>query len=316
MDVDEAKSNLVDKAKTDLQILRSKFEEGAKQFARMRHISYYCSEEVAREWRELSELRSTDWSFAFMCYDRTMYEQDDPTYHVVTAQEQRSDPELAWHHFEGIAYEASCVLSKLVGVLSEARKTSSEYIPRQAQNWILTLYRVKPRDHWKLEIASDQASLQKCLSRISGRLQPDDSVVLAKKELQNGEQKWFLRLRAEENEPYFSFLDDLFHESAVACDILISELEAVEASGKAKAAQGFLSTRELADMHGIKNRDALRKQLDRFRKKHALHTDAFIESQDRGKNKPKYLYKEEMVAPILRDLKEKEASTKHPSEKK
>lgn len=77
---------------------------------------------------------------------------------------------------------------------------------------------------------------------------------------------------------------------------------------------GFLSVADLAKHHSV-DAEVLRKRLDRHREKHALDTDLFIESQDRGKNKPKYLYSAEKVLPIIKELKKK-ASIKRPSQRK
>lgn len=62
--------------------------------------------------------------------------------------------------------------------------------------------------------------------------------------------------------------------------------------------------------------EALRKRLERHRAKYILDTDFYVESQDRGTRKPKYLYNVIMVAPIAENLKKKQTSVKHPSRKK
>lgn len=76
----------------------------------------------------------------------------------------------------------------------------------------------------------------------------------------------------------------------------------------------FMGAADLAKHYGV-DTEALRKRLDRHREKHTLDTNLFIESQDRGKNKPKYLYNAEMVLHIIEELKSKEASIKRPSGK-
>ncbi|MHC4397152.1 MAG: hypothetical protein ACYS1A_16045 [Planctomycetota bacterium] len=78
----------------------------------------------------------------------------------------------------------------------------------------------------------------------------------------------------------------------------------------------FMSSSKIADFFDVQNREALRKRLDRYRKKHLLDTKLFVESQDRGKNKPKFLYNVKAVSPIIDELKDKSASVKRPSEKK
>jgi len=79
--------------------------------------------------------------------------------------------------------------------------------------------------------------------------------------------------------------------------------------------EGYFSCAELAKQHQV-DPEALRKRLDRHRAKYALDTDFYIESQDRGVNKPRYLYNVKKVAPIIESLKKKETSIKRPPEKK
>jgi hypothetical protein len=76
---------------------------------------------------------------------------------------------------------------------------------------------------------------------------------------------------------------------------------------------GYMSSPDLAKHHGV-DAEALRKRLDRHRAKHTLDSDLFVESQDRGKNRPKYLYDAEKVLPIIQELKKQGASVKRPSE--
>jgi len=77
----------------------------------------------------------------------------------------------------------------------------------------------------------------------------------------------------------------------------------------------YMSSADLARHHGV-DPEALRKRLDRHRAKYALDSDLFVESQDRGRNKPKYLYDAEKVLPIIQELKRQGASVKHPSKRK
>jgi hypothetical protein len=75
----------------------------------------------------------------------------------------------------------------------------------------------------------------------------------------------------------------------------------------------YMSSADLAKYHGV-DAEALRKRLERYRAKHILDTGLFVESQDRGKNKPKYLYDAEKVLPIIQEIKKHGASVKRPSE--
>jgi len=72
---------------------------------------------------------------------------------------------------------------------------------------------------------------------------------------------------------------------------------------------------DLAMKHEV-GAEALRKRLERYRAKHALDTNLYVESQDRGNNKPKYLYNEKEVLSIIEELKSKQTSVKRPTEKK
>lgn len=80
-----------------------------------------------------------------------------------------------------------------------------------------------------------------------------------------------------------------------------------------KTTKGFMSTREIAEQYNV-SYESLRKRLERYRKENALNPDAFIESQNRGRNKPKYLYKAEGILSIIEKLKNKKASVKRPTE--
>lgn len=67
---------------------------------------------------------------------------------------------------------------------------------------------------------------------------------------------------------------------------------------------GFMSAADLAKHHRVDS-EALRKRLDRYRANHALDANLYIESQDRGRNKAKYLYDAQKVLSIIKDLKSK-----------
>ncbi|MBA7694225.1 hypothetical protein ES703_102832 [subsurface metagenome] len=77
----------------------------------------------------------------------------------------------------------------------------------------------------------------------------------------------------------------------------------------------FMGAADLAKHYQVEP-EALRKRLDRLREKYPLDADLFIESQDRGTRRPKYVYKVKKVAPHIIDLKKKQSSTKRPVKKK
>jgi len=77
----------------------------------------------------------------------------------------------------------------------------------------------------------------------------------------------------------------------------------------------FMGVTELANIYKV-DTEALRKRLERYRNKHPLDTDFFIESQDRGTRKPKFLYNAKLVAPIAKILKKRKTSDKRPTAKK
>jgi len=85
--------------------------------------------------------------------------------------------------------------------------------------------------------------------------------------------------------------------------------------GSGNSGFGWMNARALAEKHGL-NPEVLRKRLDRLRAKHPLDTDFFVESQDRGMNKPKFLYNEQKVMRIIESIKKKQASARRPSGKK
>ncbi len=70
---------------------------------------------------------------------------------------------------------------------------------------------------------------------------------------------------------------------------------------------GFNSAKTIAKHYGLEY-NTLRKQLERLRKKNLFDNNLFIESQDRGKNKDKYLYDVSRVESIIQKL-----SIKRPS---
>jgi hypothetical protein len=66
--------------------------------------------------------------------------------------------------------------------------------------------------------------------------------------------------------------------------------------------QGFFSVSDLADRHGVPNDNvsALRKRLERWRKKHTLGTD-WTEADARARNDDRYLYRENAVLHLIRN---------------
>lgn len=74
----------------------------------------------------------------------------------------------------------------------------------------------------------------------------------------------------------------------------------------------FMSVTDLAKYYNV-DAEALRKRLDRQRKKHVLDTDFYTETQNRGTRKPTYLYNIKMVAPIVEELNKKQTSNKRPT---
>ena len=78
----------------------------------------------------------------------------------------------------------------------------------------------------------------------------------------------------------------------------------------------FVSVKELAEYYGIENKEALRKRMERFRKKNALNSDAFREVQNTGVRNARFLYNTEMVSGIIEELKRTQTSVKRPSKRK
>ena len=120
---------------------------------------------------------------------------------------------------------------------------------------------------------------------------------------------------------------DLLEEFAVEFEVahikFVTSAEAEQSASQKPAGKGqgtkspqFMSVAELAECFEVDNKDALRKRLERFRKRNALNPDAFIEAQDRGVRKPKYLYNVKMAVGVIEDLKRTQASVKRPSGKK
>lgn len=82
-----------------------------------------------------------------------------------------------------------------------------------------------------------------------------------------------------------------------------------------ETAIAFLTVVDLAKLFGV-DTETLRIRLGRYRTRHALDTELFVESQDRGKNKPKYAYNLKRIQPIIEKMKNKETPVKRTSEEK
>ncbi|MFC1739711.1 hypothetical protein ACFL1G_11805 [Planctomycetota bacterium] len=86
--------------------------------------------------------------------------------------------------------------------------------------------------------------------------------------------------------------------------VAVEEPTVISPEAEQEIAIGFMSVVDLAKKHGV-NAENLRKRLDRYRAKHPLDVDFFVESQNRGRNKPKYLYNVKLVSHIIEELKDK-----------
>lgn len=83
-----------------------------------------------------------------------------------------------------------------------------------------------------------------------------------------------------------------------------------------KPANGFMGVEQLCNHFGVKNKQAFRKRLERFRRKNTFNPNAFIEAQNRGFQQSKYLYNVAMVTDIAEQVKGRCKSLKRPSWKK
>lgn len=84
--------------------------------------------------------------------------------------------------------------------------------------------------------------------------------------------------------------------------LLKHSLISYESTGSKVVVNGFMSVADFAKIHGV-NAGALRKRLERLRGKNPLDSDMFIESQNREKNKPQFLYNPKRVELIIEDMK-------------
>lgn len=92
--------------------------------------------------------------------------------------------------------------------------------------------------------------------------------------------------------------------------------EARESAGtEQNSLAGYMSVTQLAEHFQVDNNDALRKRLERFRRKHFLDDDVFIESDDVGKHKPRFFYNVKMVASIVQPPREQKRPSNVPPEK-
>jgi hypothetical protein len=111
---------------------------------------------------------------------------------------------------------------------------------------------------------------------------------------------------------------DLHKEQLERLKDLDIELEAIRTSQRYKIEKGnsktdpvFMSIPQLKEHFSLSEKKIppVKKRLERFRARYAQNPDAFIESQNRGKNKPKYFYNLDMVKPIIQmAIKEKSPS--------
>lgn len=77
----------------------------------------------------------------------------------------------------------------------------------------------------------------------------------------------------------------------------------------------FMSSSDLASVFDV-DAEVLRKRLDRHREKDPLNVEFYIESQDRGMRKAKYLYNFRYVVNVIEQLEKRRLSDKRPPEKK
>lgn len=97
----------------------------------------------------------------------------------------------------------------------------------------------------------------------------------------------------------------------------LAQLRLSSADGDdSKARPKFMSATELAGHFDIQNKEALRKRLERFRRKHKFDADAFCEVQNPGRTQARFLWNVERVKPVVEQLKKREVSAKLRSNKK
>ncbi len=77
----------------------------------------------------------------------------------------------------------------------------------------------------------------------------------------------------------------------------------------------FMSYSDLASMFDVDS-EVLRKRLDRYREKHPFDPDFYVESQDRGLRRAKYLYNVRFTVKIVEKIRRSKMSNKRPSGKK
>ncbi|HIJ72230.1 MAG TPA: hypothetical protein HPP87_12875 [Planctomycetes bacterium] len=108
---------------------------------------------------------------------------------------------------------------------------------------------------------------------------------------------------------------DIFLDSVFVCEMLLSNAEPPTGE-TALPPSTFLSATDIANIRKVPA-EALRKRLERYRKRHVLDAKLFIEPSDRGKKEPKYLYDVNYppVEEIITELRNKKSSAKRPAKK-
>ena len=107
-----------------------------------------------------------------------------------------------------------------------------------------------------------------------------------------------------------------FQKSQLETTGQLAQLRLSSADGDdSKASPKFMSAAELASHFDIQNKEALRKRLERFRRKHKFDADAFCEVQNPGRTQARFLWNVERVKAVVEQLKKREVSAKLRSNK-
>lgn len=157
-----------------------------------------------------------------------------------------------------------------------------------------------------------RVQLERCLrGGIDARERYERSVLIAK----------YAVSREDEDQPCDYSIESLRIDDEKLADLSVSILclennwlREQQGWGVAPASK-FMSVSELGKWKGIENQEALRKRLERWRKRHAFDPEAFREVQNRGTREPAFLYNRQRVEPILDGLLAKEMSAKRPSKR-
>ena len=101
-------------------------------------------------------------------------------------------------------------------------------------------------------------------------------------------------------------LDHLLEMNDVEAFIQSTEQKMLERSLKATDSKivvnGFMGATQFAELYDV-DAEALRKRLERIRIKNAFDSDLYVESENRGNRKAKYLYNPKRVIHIIEDMK-------------